>query len=404
MCDSPFLLGRFLLWCRMEDPGDAEDCLGTLSKSWVDNEHRDLFGRCLDLKHAYKQLARSPQDSWSSVLAVVNPGDSKVYFFEAVALPFGSVSSVLAFNRTARAIRTILSRVFKLVVTNFFDDFCQLELGLLRNSAWRTAETVLELLGWKISLGEDKRHPFMKTFEILGAVISLPQKGSTKVLVSNKESRLVQLSEQVSEIGQCLGQHISRTKIESLKGRPRVVEAWKDQPPILIFTDGAVEDSSAKVTHGALMVDPWKGESFYFGDHVPSAFVNMWQRAGKRQVIAQAEIFPVLIAKETWQSRIDGRSVLWFLDNESARAALVRCFSPILDNFLLLQLNAKLDSDIQARHWYSRVPSRSNPSDDASRLDFAAYTFSERVHPSYEKALKAVDNFWQLMRKIEKGR
>lgn len=66
-------------------------------------ENTNLLGRCLDLKQAYKQLARHPADSWASVLAVLNPGDSKVYFFEAVALPFGSVSSVLAFNRVATA-------------------------------------------------------------------------------------------------------------------------------------------------------------------------------------------------------------------------------------------------------------------------------------------------------------
>eukprot|EP00435_Cladocopium_sp_Y103_P030693 s2267_g7.t1 len=57
--------------------------------------------RCLDLRQAYKQLVRHPEDSWASILAVVNPSDSTVYFFEAVALPFGSVSSVLAFNRAA---------------------------------------------------------------------------------------------------------------------------------------------------------------------------------------------------------------------------------------------------------------------------------------------------------------
>ena len=65
-----------------------------------------------------------------------------------------------AANRAARAIRVILSKVFKLVVTNFFDDFCQLELGSLRQSAWTTAETVMNLLGWSISAGDDKRRPF----------------------------------------------------------------------------------------------------------------------------------------------------------------------------------------------------------------------------------------------------
>ena len=83
---------------------------------------------------------RHPDDRWVSVLAVVCPTDKEVYFFEAVALPFGAISSVLAFNRVARSMRTILSRLFKLVVTNFFDDFCQLEVDQLQSSAWKTAE------------------------------------------------------------------------------------------------------------------------------------------------------------------------------------------------------------------------------------------------------------------------
>ena len=76
----------------------------------------------------------------------------------------------------SRALRTILSTVFKLVVTNFFDDFCQLEVSVLRQSAWSTAETVMSLVGWSISVGDDQRKPFEKVFDILGAVV-----GSTVV-------------------------------------------------------------------------------------------------------------------------------------------------------------------------------------------------------------------------------
>ena len=89
-----------------------------------------------------------------------------MYFFEAVAPPFGSISSVLAFNRAARALRMILARLFKLVGGDvFFDDFCQLELSPLAGGAWKVAEAVLELLGWRISMGDDKRKPFAKSFE-----------------------------------------------------------------------------------------------------------------------------------------------------------------------------------------------------------------------------------------------
>lgn len=40
----------------------------------------------------------------------------------------------------------------------------------------------------------------------------------------------------------------------------------------------------------------------------------------------------------------------------------------------MLQVNAKLDMELQSRHWYARVPSKSNISDAASRLSFDDYS------------------------------
>ena len=435
-------------------PDNAGPRFGAVSPDWPRNECRNLLGRCLDLKHAYKQLVRNPQDAWASVLAVLNPHDHQVYFFEAVALPFGSVSSVIAFNRAARALRCILSKLFRLVVTNFFDDFCQLELDLITGSAWKTAEMVMNLLGWTISTGDDKRKPFEKKFEILGAVIALPPPDGGPVTVENKKSRLDQISGQVDELKQHLGKSVSRSLVESLKGRllyasghtfgkctqlacqllhrfssagasvkvsaelvhatsealsllvsagPRRIDCWSNTPPILVFTDGAVEEGANKVIHGALLLDPASQRSLVFGDHVPQKFVHAWMRFGKRQVIAQTEIFPVLVAKETWADVLAGRSVLWFLDNESAKMALIRKFSPILDIFILLQTNAKFDIETQSKNWYSRVPSKSNPSDSASRLEFDEYTSSTRCEPCYAKVTSTFTAFELLLKSLEVG-
>eukprot|EP00435_Cladocopium_sp_Y103_P033887 s2267_g8.t1 len=246
-------------------------------------------------------------------------------------------------------------------------------------------------------MGVDKRKPFAKRFEILGAVISLPAAGEDIMNVSNKESRLNQLKEQASELKSMLSSTAPRAKLESLKGRllyaaghtygrctqlgcqlfhkfggegssvrvtpelvhvvsetvtflldarPRMIQAWRDCPPILMFTDGTVEDNLESVTHGAVMVDPWKQCSLFFGDRIPARFVELWSRSEKKQVIA--EVFPVIISKATWGAKLQGRTVLWFLDNDSARMALVRDFSSVFENFFLLQLNAKM-------------PSKSNP-------------------------------------------
>ena len=87
-------------------------------------------------------------------------------------------------------------------------------------------------------------------------------------------------------------------------------------------------------------------------------------------MICQAELFPVLVAKRTWMTLLSGRAVLWFIDTNSSLAAIIRSYSPVFDNYELLVVNSKLDVQLQALHWYSRVPSKSNLADDPSRLNF----------------------------------
>ena len=401
-------------------------CDESLENLWCDGSvaffkgpWRCILGRALDLKSAYKQLARHPSDGWASILAVWNVDTSSVEYYESIALPFGSVCAVMAFNRMARALRIILSELFALVNTNFFDDFCQLECEGLCNSAWQTAELVMKLLGWRISMSEDKRSPFAQEFNLLGAVVNLSEARLGVVSVHNKPSRITDLQELVNNI--CSSQTVAISTLETLRGRllyaaghtfgrctqlaiqlisrvarrgplvlldeqlkgvvlkalqclidskPRRVEAWSGRPPIIMFTDGACEDEGNMVTHGATMFDPESNLALMFGDEVPSIWTHKWKAEGRRQLICQAELFPVLIAKNTWKSSLRGRSILWFIDNNSSLAAIIRSYSPVLDSFEMLVINARLDVELQCLHWYSRVPSFSNLSDDPSRLKF----------------------------------
>ena len=296
---------------------------------------RSLLGRALDLKAAYKQLARSPADAWASVLAVWNPVKTCVEFYESVALPFGSVSAVMCFNRVARALRVIMARLFLLVNTNFFDDFCQLEVEGLTDSSWETAEMVMRLLGWKISKAEEKRLPFSTSFQMLGAVVDLAKSRDGLILVSNKGSRLEDISQLVHTI---LGKEkVPLSLIETLRGRllyaaghtfgkctqlaiqlisraarsghlvvlddqtkriikaalrmlqeagPCSARAWSGIRPILVFTDGACEQDGNKVTHGAVLVDLQLKRFLCFGDDVPESWVQKWRMSGRTQLIS----------------------------------------------------------------------------------------------------------------------
>ena len=127
-----------------------------------------LSGRAIDLKSAYKQLASSPQDSWASVLGVWDPDAHDVVYYRFATLPFGSSRSVTAFHRVASALRKILIRLVRLIVTNFYDDFCQIEKDSLTTSATETANLVFRMLGWRVAEDPRKALPVAKVFTLLG--------------------------------------------------------------------------------------------------------------------------------------------------------------------------------------------------------------------------------------------
>ena len=412
---------------------------GVWDASWSSDQVTDVLGRAMGLKSAYKQLCRHPDDDWCSILAVWSPVDKDVRYFESVALPFGAVSAVNAFNRAARALRLILCILFLLVNTNFFDDFCQLEFSPLCTNAWSTAETVMKLLGWKIAMSEDKRKPFSYSFTMLGAVIDLSKSSEGKVVLMNKPSRVSELKDAVEDV--LTAGNLSYAQLRSLRGMllyaaghifgrctqiavqalgnvsnrgtknllceeasrnlkfaistlaaagPRVISAWRDEWPVVIFTDGACEQDGSLVTHGAVLCDLATNSFLFFDDKVPEVFLEEWLKGGKKQVIGQAEVFPVWVAKVTCKELLRGRQVLWFLDNEAARAALVRSYSPVLDSMQLIRNCAWEDVFSQTLNWYARVPSKSNLSDAASRLAFEEYAALDftKVQPVYAHDVK----------------
>ena len=362
---------------------------------------RQLVGRALDLKSAYKFA----KDSWACILAVWDPNSSEYRYFRFATPPFG-------------ALRKILLRIVRLVVTSFYDDFCQLELQELAESAKATAQVVLRLLGWRIAEDPKKCMPFARVFDMLGASFSLTWTPASILEISNKEGRLQALRSLVNNTV-CADGFAHPAVLASLKGRflyasthtfgrvalmavkllsrhlgtggirrlcaedctlqqhtvdllesmrPREIKAGSQDIPILVFTDGAHEELVPLTSHGAVLIDPATDTRLFFGESIPSAIVDAWSSTGKRQLVGQAEVLPVLVSKVVWARLLKGRKVIWFLDNDSAKAALGSGASPVLDTFTMLCISAHL-----AVQWYTRVPSKANLADDASRLCFESY-------------------------------
>ena len=385
--------------------------------SWTDQSWLDLVGRVTDLKGAYKQLPRHVAHRCFSIVALQTKS-GEVQFFEAISLMFGQTAAVYGFLRFSRALAALASGLLLLACIEFFDDFTQIEPVATADSAHEAMESMLELLGWQISVGE-KRLPFAKSFNSLGVNVNLPKAGDRDLVLKNKEGRVEAIKEAVERVltsdnlfgfkdalsfrgrfafaeGQTYGRvlaPVARVLSQwSSLGRamrpteelrlalahgslhlqhagPKVVKPRKDQRPALIFTDGACEDSGTSVG-GVLFLD---GILEFFGFMVTEEQVDAWKtKLHQKQVICQAELYPVLVAKHTWARQLRGRRIIHFVDNEAARLGLVKAYSPVLLSLSIIMDCLSWDYKNECESWYGRVPSKSNISDGPSRLDFAS--------------------------------
>ena len=174
-----------------------------LHDDWTRDTWGKLLGRVADLKSAYKQLASSPKHRSLSVIAVRDPRTRKMSFFESLTLMFGQTSAVYAFLRFSRAIASVASKLFSLVVVEFFDDFTQLETEELAESAQETLEALIKLIGWELATSESKRKPFDRVFTALGVVVDLSGIRSGEVLLRNKPGRIEGIRAQVDLAMRC---------------------------------------------------------------------------------------------------------------------------------------------------------------------------------------------------------
>ena len=379
-----------------------------------------LRGRSFDLEKAFKQIPVKKAHAQFAIFCVWNPRLKKPQFFEAKVMPFGVKASVPSFNRVGRALAVILVSLFDIPCNHYFDDYPIVTCAEDSENAGEVAGLVFELLGWDVKTEGDKAAGFGEVLKTLGVEFRFRDAVKGEVGIVNRQDRVEEIAEDIQGIlasgilkpahaaslrgrllfaqGQCFG----RCGLASLRilgrwagagglGRPswRRVEAalrfWlayfaaaaprslscSDMNPVVIFTDGACEGVDRDiVTIGGVIYDAATGGPECFGFQVPWDVVRSWRAEGKEQVIGQAEILPVYVAKYTWSKRVRNRRVLHFVDNESAKFALVKGSSPQEDSAKILDAFWEQEARLGTYSWFDRVRSESNPGDAPSRLDF----------------------------------
>lgn len=95
--------------------------------------------------------------------------------------------------------------------------------------------------------------------------------------------------------------------------------------------------------------------------------IAYYQANGKRQIIEQTELLPVLIAPHVWRSELKGKLVLSFVDNEGAKAAVIRGWARDDTTSAIANTTRRLTAQAEIGVWFDRVPASSNCSDEPSR-------------------------------------
>lgn len=407
---------------------DGTSLRGNLHPTWDLAEARTWFGRCLDLSKAYRQIATNKKGRWAAIVSVFDPGSGKVKCFVATAMLFGGTSAVYAFNRAARAIWFLGNHMLRLVWTNFYDDFPSLEPSSMGAMTRSITERFLKMLGWKIAEGS-KSLPFSPSFSALGATVNLARMPLGEVFFENKAERLSAIADEIDQVRK--ENHLSPPRAASLKGKlqyaeshvygriainclraisavacrkvcgypvskvtmsaldwlmlrlrvagPRPVLADKNLSTILVFTDAASEAESN--TCGGIFIDASTGTKEYFSANIEPLLVKEWRSSGQTQIIGQAELYPVWIARRNWDARLRGRRVIFFIDNNGAKDSIIRGSSDSESADWLVRAILTQECDQHSCSWYARVPTASNPADKPSRLDISEL----ESDPSYRR-------------------
>ncbi len=150
--------------------------------------------------------------------------------------------------------------------------------------------------------------------------------------------------------------------------RPRLTRGVFGRP-VVLFTDGACEPGLRglpAVGVGAVLfvagMDPR-----VFGCDVPPRVVRRWAQAEDDQVIAQAELAPVLLAKLIWRDAFLDTAGIVFVDNSSALHSLVSGYSPTEESSNIIGAATLMDARLGFAQWLARVPSAANVADAPSR-------------------------------------
>lgn len=362
-----------------------------------------------DLPDAYRGLPVCDQHQGVSVIAIWPP-QGGWQFMELFGLAYGLESAVVAFNRYPQLGIAATRRCLYGLTAAYFDDELSVECVCDRDLSQRSLQFIFTAMGAppqpaKTFRPSQNRH-YLGTAVQLGEVTSsgvlrFQPKDSTRNKVLQKLATCIQtkclssddagkirgdlnwmFSQCAGHIGKVAGPLLTRCqqKVTSTldsadlhtlhillavvrDAQPRDITVLpRLRPLIRCYTDASFENGILRlgwVVFG-LTETPQGGTCV-----VPQSEIDLW--IPRRQQIFPGESLCGLVVPIHFGEAFTNCDVLWWVDNESAVAALVRGTSSQEDVHEIVQATHLTLHRLSTRVWWEWIDSSSNPSDGLSR-------------------------------------
>ena len=405
---------------------DSIDEICAMIKTWMQRgpEGVRLLGKTYDMRKAYRQIAIREDHLDLAWISVWDPYKKRPALFRMESMPFGATASVGAFLRLSQAIKSIGISLCGLVWSSFFDDFVCICKEGTQVQTDRMVRLLFKTLGWKLSEDPEKDLPFAVRFNALGVEFDLTEVCNGVFAVGNTSSRKDELGVRIDTIlsndelepavaesmrsrllfaeAQIYGRHakialqtigavglakrvvkpldqklkraLSWMRRRVLHAAPRIIET-AHRTVYFLFLDGACtpvsqEDEWCGTSVGAVLADSNGCIISFFGHVISHDLVRTWGEPDKTQYIFEAEVLPYTLSLLVWKEVIQGCALFAYIDNEAARASWISASAHSGDAMNFIHHGAEIESKLDVRPFFSRVPTHSNFGDAPSRGRF----------------------------------
>jgi hypothetical protein len=421
-CEFPVLAARTLLRevLKMEVPGcdlsKPVQELTPLIPEWL-----DIVQFLQDMVDAYRQVPSDPAHAPVMQIAVYVPGAGWRYT-QMYGNPFGMTSAVLNFNRLPTLNVAFCRRAMGVLAAAYFDDNVGVDTTVAEKSGEAAMICVFSKVGSKLSptkamppaprrvfLGADvdlgeasrmgmctidlKEHARADMIEFMDTIVasrSFSSGNASKLRgllgwsytgVHGKCARGGQAALMDRQYNDQYSTSIDRKHLAAFEYNKLILRALPPKrlqligavgPPIIVYSDAFFKPydepapaDGVRCRMGWVIFDPRRASPVGGTMYVPERLLAQW--SPRNQQVFVAEALAVMAATLLHQDILQGRDVIWFVDNIGALQVLIKGNSSQFDAGNVCAAAHLFWAAAGTRVWFEWVASDDNPSDGLSR-------------------------------------